>query len=151
MLDILAQLGADQPELQPLLEAMRAQQFTHAEVVADEPEEGPTRAELLRQHAHLVALLKRARHEIKCLDATVRALQREAEVAGHFHTELAAALGACPVCWGTNRSCPSCRGRGGSGAYAADPPLYAHYVLPAVRRQGGPARPVAVVPAPATD
>ncbi len=149
MLDLLTQLGADKPEWQPLLDAMRAQQHTYAEELVDEPaDQEPTRDELLLQNEQLVALLKRARHEIKRLDATVNALEQEVEATGQLHAELAAALGACPACWGTDRACPGCRGRGRPGAYPADQPLYAHYVRPAARRQQELARP-GTTPAPA--
>ncbi|MBD2768077.1 hypothetical protein IC235_09260 [Hymenobacter sp. BT664] len=134
MLDMLSQLSADRPELQPLLEAMRTQHLTHAEEV----EEGPTREELLLQNEQLVALLKRARHEIKRLDALVENLQQETDATAQLQHDLAAALGACPHCWGTDPGCGSCRGRGGPGAYPTDQPLYARFVRPAVRRQAGP-------------
>ena len=143
MLDMLAQLSADKPELQPMLEMLRAQQHTYAEEVP--AEDGPTRDELLLQNEQLIALLRRARHEIKRLDATVGALRQDADEAGHFQAELAAALGACPQCWGTDHACDRCHGRGGPGAYPPDQPLYARYVRPAARRQAAPSRP----PAPA--
>ena len=155
MLDALTQLSADRPELRPLLEALRAQQFTHAEVVEDDDDEpaeadGPTRDELLLQNEQLIDLLKRARHEIKRLDARLGALRREAQEAGCFQAALAAALGACPECWGDDRACPSCRGRGTPGAYPADRPLYARYVLPAARRQAAGPPPAAGARPPAT-
>lgn len=47
---------------------------------------------------------------------------------------MAAALGACHVCWGTDRDCPECRGRGRPGAGRPDMELFKQIVAPAVRR-----------------
>ena len=47
---------------------------------------------------------------------------------------LAAALGACERCWGEDRRCPRCRGRGRPGARRPDPDLFARLVVPAVER-----------------
>jgi hypothetical protein len=46
----------------------------------------------------------------------------------------AAALGACPYCWGGDRHCRVCRGRGRSGYTAPDPELFNELVVPAVQR-----------------
>jgi hypothetical protein len=64
--------------------------------------------------------------------------------AGRFRRELAdlrevndtvaAALGACRVCWGGDVSCPLCGGRGHAGAAPPDPRLFEALVVPAVRR-----------------
>jgi hypothetical protein len=48
---------------------------------------------------------------------------------------LAAALGACPNCWGETPACRQCRGQGAAGAYPVDPELYAAVVEPVVRGQ----------------
>lgn len=47
--------------------------------------------------------------------------------------DLAAALGACPGCWGEDPSCRWCRGRGGPGFMPPDPDGFDHLVMPAVR------------------
>lgn len=52
---------------------------------------------------------------------------------------LAAAVGACPECWGADRRCPDCRGRGRAGHVTPDEACFAHYVLPALRRVMGTA------------
>src|SRR5271156_3635946 len=45
---------------------------------------------------------------------------------------LAAALGACCLCWGQDLSCRSCRGRGGPGFCIPDEELFEEYVVPAI-------------------
>ncbi len=47
---------------------------------------------------------------------------------------VASALGACPVCWGGDRDCEACRGRGRAGFRDPDPALFEELVLPAARR-----------------
>lgn len=45
---------------------------------------------------------------------------------------LAAALGACPECWGTESGCATCGGAGGPGWSAPDPTQFATWILPAI-------------------
>jgi hypothetical protein len=47
---------------------------------------------------------------------------------------LAAALGACDRCWGTEIDCSACRGDGSPGAFAPDPDLFRETVGPAAQR-----------------
>lgn len=50
----------------------------------------------------------------------------------HRHVVLAEALGACPNCWGEERSCPDCGGRGAPGALAISEDSYEALLMPAV-------------------
>lgn len=47
---------------------------------------------------------------------------------------LAAALGACRVCWGGDRECQQCNGHGAAGSGLPDMTLFEQLVAPAVRR-----------------
>jgi len=47
---------------------------------------------------------------------------------------LASALGACPICWGGDRGCEVCRGRGRPGYRPPDPALFNELVVPAIQR-----------------
>ncbi len=49
---------------------------------------------------------------------------------------LAAALGACFACWGTDIFCTHCGGEGRPGAAAPEPHLFRQLVAPAVARFG---------------
>lgn len=47
---------------------------------------------------------------------------------------LAAALGACPICWGGDRRCEVCGGRGRPGYRLPEPALFNQLVVPAIHR-----------------
>ena len=47
---------------------------------------------------------------------------------------MAAAVGACPQCWGEDLECRECRGRGTPGAFLPHRASFAQLVLPAVER-----------------
>ncbi len=47
---------------------------------------------------------------------------------------MAAAVGACPQCWGEDPECRECRGRGTPGAFLPHRASFAQLVLPAVER-----------------
>jgi hypothetical protein len=53
---------------------------------------------------------------------------------------LAAALGACPLCFGEAEDCPDCGGQGVPGGMVPDPAAFNVYVLPAARRASSAAR-----------
>jgi hypothetical protein len=61
-------------------------------------------------------------------------LYAEVETLRARSVELAAALGACYVCFGTDLLCPRCGGRGRPGSRPPKPEAYRAYVVPAVMR-----------------
>lgn len=68
------------------------------------------------------------------LSDTARRLFDEREEAHARLEELAAALGACPACFGDDLLCPTCHGRGEPGARAPDPAAFRRFVVPALDR-----------------
>lgn len=50
-------------------------------------------------------------------------LCRDLDAAQGLLADLAAAFGACGLCWGEDDTCRSCRGRGKPGRFAPDPAL----------------------------
>jgi hypothetical protein len=64
------------------------------------------------------------------------ALYAELEVLRARNTILAAALGACPRCFGTDPECPDDHGTGGGepGSFLPDAAVFREWVAPAVRR-----------------
>lgn len=77
------------------------------------------------------------RHEQRRAKAKQRLkrLQREYEILAARNDELAAALGACPACWGENESC-QCRGRGSPGYFPPQEEGFNEYVMPVLERLG---------------
>jgi hypothetical protein len=57
------------------------------------------------------------------LQRIARRLAADLEAAQSLLSDLAAAFGACGLCWGEDPLCPSCRGRGKPGRFAPDPEL----------------------------
>ena len=72
---------------------------------------------------HLSKLLRDAQEEISRLAA-------ELSAATSHNDELAEALGACPECWGEERECGVCRGRGAPGSRRPPRDLFRRYVAP---------------------
>lgn len=59
-------------------------------------------------------------------------LTTELDAAYGLLDDLAAALGACPACFGADGACRWCRGRGAPGFTAPEPDLFNRLVRPAV-------------------
>jgi hypothetical protein len=123
--DLLEQQLGDNPSLAPVLQAMRAREAAEREQPAA-PEElaGDPAAD-----PAVTDVLERLYAEVEELRIRNRAA--------------AAALGACPRCWGEESGCPVCRGRGRPGGRTPDPVLYHELVEPAVRRRARQERAVA--------
>lgn len=82
------------------------------------------REEIRAEHAEAIAELS---------DAAKR-LFDEREHARARIESLAAALGACPICFGGDVLCDTCHGAGTPGARAPDPIEFNRYVAPAIKR-----------------
>ena len=131
---VLDQLGgagdtpAD-PLLGALLGALAQQQAERRE---DEGDDDRLRAELAR-----------ARRAIARLKENVRA----GDTMALFISEV---FGCCPICWGLNRLCATCRGEGGPGYREADVERLLDWVSPALARAGFEVVRVAATEAPRT-
>ena len=68
------------------------------------------------------------------LSATARRLFEERAACSQRLEDLAAALGACPACFGDDLLCDTCHGTGRPGARAPEAAEFARYVMPAVER-----------------
>ena len=68
------------------------------------------------------------------LKETVERVYAELEALRARNDLLAAAVGACFLCFGADPSCPECAGRGHPGSRAPEPSAYREFVLPVVRR-----------------
>jgi hypothetical protein len=72
-----------------------------------------------------ISAIEELKEHAKNLYSEVKELRNRAD-------QLAAALGACCVCWGEDATCRVCRGRGAPGFALPDETLFEQYVLPAV-------------------
>jgi hypothetical protein len=66
-----------------------------------------------------------------------QAVEAELQDLREANDTMAAALGACHLCWGGNEECTNCHGQGHTGYRPPDPALFNQLVLPAVRRVYG--------------
>jgi hypothetical protein len=63
----------------------------------------------------------------------IHALLLELERLQQINDDLAAALGACPLCWGEEPECTECGGQGEPGSVRPDRALFFQLVVPALR------------------
>jgi len=128
-----------------LLEQRRQQQ--NSESQEEEELILPSEEEAYSEHGTLAeeAREENARHAQE-LEDTVNRVYAELEMLRARNDALAAALGACYLCFGDDVLCKECGGRGVPGSLAPKPAAFRKYVLPAFRRakaieteRGGPA------------
>lgn len=128
--DLLSQMAEGDPRLNLLLKYF-AQQRTAESAEEDEPEEFevyPADADELPQGA------AHARANGETSHAVIHELAAELEQFRERNDTLAAALGACYLCWGTDEACAYCSGKGRPGAASPDARLFQQIIVPAVRR-----------------
>lgn len=108
---LMAGMAEGKPHLSLLTQLMQARANTVAEA---EAEEDAVVLALREQLAATEDQLERVRHKAKrLLNAHRAAIERL--------SDLAAALGACGLCWGEDDHCPGCHGRGRPGMVRPDP------------------------------
>ena len=129
--DMLAQLAESDPRLAPFTRFLAQERAPRedvvestAEEVADEPDE---------DHSELHAVRSRLK-EARRVERTLLRMDAELQELRTRNETLAAALGACPMCWGDDPECEECDGRGHPGAAKPDSELFHHFIIPAVRR-----------------
>jgi hypothetical protein len=131
--ELLAKLGASG---NPLVTAL-AKQFSEAQanalrpanepVIDVEPESTPESADAPRgAPEYSPAETEELQQRVEAMSFELRTLRERCDL-------LAAALGACCLCWGQDPACRACRGRGRPGYAIPDEPLVHEFVLPAIR------------------
>jgi hypothetical protein len=122
--EALYQLVGDDPKMRQLVDLYQAHQ-KNQESTANEQD---------TQQKKLLLRLRKASHAYRSLQAKLEQLEERLNDCVEVNDELAAALGACPDCWGRKRECPSCHGRGKIGHEKPDPLAFEQYILPLFRR-----------------
>jgi len=114
---MLARMAQENPTVATMLKMMEAQKAASAReplvIEADATDAADS------QFAELSTRLEEAQAE-------VRLLRERCDT-------VAAALGACGICWGHDSSCRACRGQGAPGRAIPDEQLFCEFVVPAVR------------------
>jgi hypothetical protein len=123
----------DNPKVALLLRLLerRQQQASEpqAEAVPDSEEEA------LSEHEEAAEETRRQRaHDIKKLEETVNKVYAELEALRARNDSVAAALGACHMCFGEDPLCEECDGLGLPGSLTPEPAAFRKYVLPAFCR-----------------
>jgi hypothetical protein len=121
-------LGALDPRLSLLLNLLNQKEEAKQEPdfdSDDEPEVPPEEEPLLDPE---VLSPTPATVRIRMLRAEVEQLRRRSDT-------LAAALGACYLCWGRDAACVQCLGAGRPGWNEPDETLFRRLVYPAIRRR----------------
>ncbi|AUT64946.1 hypothetical protein C2L65_35675 [Paraburkholderia terrae] len=135
---VLSQLGgagADDPRVAVFMNFLAQRQSAAAEQVerSDADQEATDDGPSARNDEKTVTESECSRRMLELSDTATRMFE-ELEVLRVRNDTLAAALGACFLCFGTDFSCTECRGRGKPGARLPEPAAYRDYVLPALRR-----------------
>jgi hypothetical protein len=131
----IEELLAQQAKTNPMV-AMFAKHMAEQKTIAAERENLPVIEveasevdaeveEIQEQEENSAAALSELRQYMKGMFAEIKLLRERNDA-------LAAATGACCLCWGQNLECRSCRGRGGPGFCMPDESLFEEFVLPAI-------------------
>ena len=115
---MLSDFARQNPNLAWLPQMIAAQRHAAATAQADAPPD--TRQPEIDA---LTDELERSQARGARLQRTARRLASQLEVAQDLLADLAAAFGACGLCWGEDIQCLSCRGRGKPGRFAPDADL----------------------------
>ncbi|MGZ3183106.1 MAG: hypothetical protein ACXU8N_11760 [Telluria sp.] len=116
---MLAQVEQSNPQAAAIVRALQERSRAAAPAPAEEEDEDSCRI---------------ARADLEQLQAAAAQALQDIEALRARQAELAAALGACPLCFGSDPACLECGGRGQPGALAPEPAAFRTHVLPALRR-----------------
>ena len=117
---MMQRLGQDNPQLAAIMQMMAGQKGNTA---ARDP--GVVESTAIEVDAVV--------DELAALATQLEAAHSEVKLLRERCDTLAAALGACALCWGYDPACRACRGHGLPGHSLPDGALFFEYVLPAVR------------------
>jgi hypothetical protein len=133
---LLAEAAATSPKMAMFAKLLETRRAAEAEAGAEAPLGGAAEA-ALEEISELGARLAEAESRIEAMRRDGRRLYSAHQACRERLGDLAAALGACGLCWGEDGRCPSCRGRGRPGMMRPDLDLRARLLGP--RRAAAPA------------
>lgn len=118
---LLSQLDTSDPTTALLVQMMANQSQDTEKSTDDEDEESPK-----QQLKKLSSSFRQFRRKYEKLQEEVKEFQLRNDT-------LAAALGACYLCWGEYAECDICQGHGSVGYFPVEMQAFTEMVLPAVR------------------
>jgi hypothetical protein len=135
---LAAQTGGDEgagPSDDRLSLALRWLEQRRETAAQSEPVEAPlSAAEIELQQLEAMQQARVQQEQESELENVMNSMYAELEVLRGRNDTLAAALGACYLCFGADIACPECGGRGRPGSKTPDAASFRHYVAPAVKR-----------------
>jgi hypothetical protein len=134
----LTDFARQNPDLAWFAQLVAMQRQTTTGAQAEPPELVAARAEINA----LEDQLRQSEARADKLQRFVRRLGDELDDAQDRLADLAAVLGACGLCWGEDRECRSCRGRGKPGMFAPEPAARSRFFVEAVEPAARPNPPV---------
>lgn len=131
---LLSQLESTDPTMGLLAKYLAARQATGSE---SSPEEETAAAEetarMAKEQRLALERFERLAQVVQQLQRQVAKLHTELEQLIERNDALAAALGACYLCWGEDAGCPVCHGTGQPGSMLPDKRLFVRFVAPSIR------------------
>ncbi|HLH28557.1 MAG TPA: hypothetical protein VKW77_06550 [Acidimicrobiales bacterium] len=136
--DLIARLGNGDPRVAAVMNLLARRQAEQAEAEAARAgdDEGADSGEPFGAPDAQARAREDRRRRARKLHQMMEAMSAELESLRERNDALAAALGACYLCWGDDPGCRVCHGQGCPGSLRPDRPLFLHYVAPALRRAG---------------
>jgi len=131
---LLASSGQSNPAMEAVLGALAQQRSAAASNAATDDASEPARGDIAEAPVRIAALEGR----FEQLRDIARRMDHELRVLRRRNAQLAAALGACPHCWGEDPECTTCAGEGRPGSAPPHRGHFRHYVA-AARGRPAPA------------
>jgi hypothetical protein len=105
-----------------------------SETIDDTPSAAEIELDHLEELRQEEERLNEKRKQTQELKRLMHSMYAELEILRSRNEMLAAALGACYLCFGDDLTCPECNGAGVVGSLLPDADAFRHYVAPAVKR-----------------
>ena len=120
--EVLAEFGEKNPKMKPIINYLAHQQANNPD---DERDVIETETDVP---------VKKKKRSFSHLRKIVNNMYMELEYLREKNDTLAAALGACYLCWGEDPECPECNGKGQPGYFVPEGNLFTVFVTPALRK-----------------
>lgn len=132
--ELLSQLESTNPTAGLIAKYIAARQVPESESSSEEAIEVEGEVVYTAEvQSVAVEQFERLAQVVQRLGGQVKKLRAELDQLREVNDALAAALGACYLCWGKDPGCPVCHGTGRPGTAIPDKQLFARFVAPVLR------------------